>query len=197
MNIAEALKLNVKFLEIETFSTIRSIVKYERDTVAIVDIGSSMTKFYIVDSGIIRKSHIINIGSANMLEIFKGQKAEPKKAVGEGLIGDSVQLLREKIGTNNENIPTDLVRITNEIKKAILAYQKDNKRDINSVIFTGGGVIFDAVLPYIKQQLATTVEIADPFSRVQTPAFLENALKKTGPEFSVSVGLCLRGLSEQ
>ena len=199
VNIATNLKLNLKFLEIETFSTIRSVVKYERDTSAIVDIGSSMTKFYIVENGIIRKSHIINIGSFNMLKIFNNAKgdniADNHKAAQNGLIGESAKLLRNEIKMKKD-LPVDLVRITNEIKRAIISYQQENSKDINNIIFTGGGSIFKEILPYIKEQLSINVEVADPFSKVDNPAFLDNALKETGPEFAVAVGLGLRGLAE-
>ena len=195
VNIASALKLDLKFLEIETFSTIRSVVKYERDTSAIVDIGSSMTKFYIVENGIIRKSHIINIGSFNMLKIFSSKDSKSDKISQTGLIGESAKLLRDELRITND-LPVDLIRITNEIKKAIVKYQKENQKDIDSIVFTGGGSIFEEVLPYVKKELSVGVEIADPFSKVDNPAFLDNALKNTGPEFAVAIGLCLRGLAE-
>lgn len=195
VNIASALKLDLKFLEIETFSTIRSVIKYERDTSAIVDIGSSMTKFYIVENGIIRKSHIINIGSFNMLKIFKANEKKDAKATQTGLIGESAKLLRTELKATKE-LPVDLIRITNEIKKAIVAYQKENFKDIDNIIFTGGGSIFEEVLPYVQKELSVKVEVADPFSKVDNPAFLDNALRTTGPEFAVAVGLGLRGLAE-
>lgn len=197
VNIASTLKLNLKFLEIETFSTIRSVVKYERDTSAIVDLGSSMTKFYIIENGIIRKSHIINIGSYNMLKIFKAKKKKKEETTARqsGLIGESAKLLRTEMKIGSE-LPIDLIRITNEIKKAIVAYQKENGKDINNVIFTGGGSIFKEILPYVKKQLSTNIEIADPFSKVENPAFLDNSLKNAGPEFAVAIGLALRGLTD-
>ena len=40
------------------------------------------------------------------------------------------------------------------------------------------------------------VQIADPFSKVESPAFLSHVLKQAGPEFSVAVGLALRKLQE-
>ncbi|HIP21467.1 MAG TPA: type IV pilus assembly protein PilM [Candidatus Pacebacteria bacterium] len=195
VNIASALKLDLKFLEIETFSTIRSVVKYERDTSAIVDIGSSMTKFYIVENGIIRKSHIINIGSFNMLKIFSAKDRKDDKISQTGLIGESVKLLRNELRISND-LPVDLIRIINEIKKAIVKYQKENKKDIDNIVFTGGGSIFEEVLPYVKKELSIGVEVADPFSKVDNPAFLDNALRATGPEFAVAIGLGLRGLAE-
>lgn len=195
VNIAEALKLNLKFLEIETFSTIRSVVKYERDTTAIVDIGSSMTKFYIVEGGIIKKSHIINIGSFNMLKIFNAKEKNGPGTGNSGSVGETAKLLRNEIKMTSD-LPVDLIRITNEIKKAIVKYQKENAKDINNIIFTGGGSIFEEVLPYVKKELSIGVQIADPFSKVDNPAFLDSALRNTGPEFSVAIGLGLRGLRE-
>ena len=193
LNIASNLKLNLSFLEVETFSTIRSVIKYERDTSAIIDIGSSMTKFYIVENGIIRKSHIINIGSFNMLRIFKA--SHKSNISNDGVIGESAKLLRNEIRMK-EQVPIDLVRITNEIKRALISYQKENKRDIDIAVFTGGGVIVKDILNYFSKELSVKIEIADPFSKVDNPAFLDAALSNTGPEFAVSVGLCLRGLSK-
>ena len=123
-NIASILDLNLKFLEVETFSTIRAILAHERTTAAIVDIGSSITKFYIAESGIIRKSHIINIGSAKILDDFM-HKAQ-SQAVGNknlNITGESARLFRESL-KGLTDIPVDLSRIIDATNKAILDYQK-------------------------------------------------------------------------
>jgi len=122
--IASSLGLNIKFLEVETFSTIRSIVKHHRNTVAIVDIGAAITKFYIVEAGVIRKSSVINIGSAKMLDFF-GVNSKTKPSV--DVAGEAAQLMREHAGhvaDITSKIPTDLIRIVNEIKKIVVEYQK-------------------------------------------------------------------------
>jgi len=190
-NIASAVGLDLKFLEVETFSTIRSVIKHERNTTAIVDIGSSITKFYIVDSGIVRKSNIINIGSAKMLSAFRGGEsaANPNGDVN----GSAARLLRESM-SNGKNIPIDLTRIINQVKKAVIEYQKDNKKNVPEMVFTGGGALFKDIMPYVKQQLSMNVVAADPFSKVSNPAFLDIPLKEAGPEFAVAVGAALRGL---
>ncbi|KKW09565.1 MAG: hypothetical protein UY47_C0011G0001, partial [Parcubacteria group bacterium GW2011_GWB1_49_7] len=48
-----------------------------------------------------------------------------------------------------------------------------------------------------KNNFKTDVVIANPFNKVSAPAFLENILKETGPEFAVAIGLALRKLSEE
>ena len=42
----------------------------------------------------------------------------------------------------------------------------------------------------------TQIEIANPFAKVEYPAFLEEVLKNAGPEFTVAIGLAIRKLQE-
>ena len=190
-NIASITALDLKFLEVETFSTIRSVIKHERNTTAIVDIGSAITKFYIVESGIVRKSNIINIGSSKMLTSFRGGEnaANPNGEVN----GSAAKLLRETM-IDGKNIPIDLTRIINQVKKAVVEYQKDTNRNVSDMVFTGGGSLFKDIMPYVRDQMSMNVFEADPFSKVSNPAFLDAPLKEAGPEFSVAVGVALRGL---
>ena len=53
---------------------------------------------------------------------------------------------------------------------------------------------FPGLAEYAKKSLQAEVEIADPFSRTEAPAFLGNVLREIGPGFAVSVGIALRKL---
>ena len=55
---------------------------------------------------------------------------------------------------------------------------------------------FKGFAPLAKESFETEVVSGDPFSKVQTPAFLEEVLKHTGPEFAVAVGVAIRKLQE-
>lgn len=192
-NIAKDAGLELKFLEVETFATIRSVIKYERNTTAIIDIGSSITKFYIVEQGIIRKSHVINIGASKILSQFRG-KESAVNASGE-VNGEAAKLLREAMG-NEKKVPLDLSRIIREVHNAIIAYQKAHNSNVSDAVITGGGSLFKDIVPYVSKQLSVNVSIADPFSKVSNPAFLDEPLKEAGPEFAVAVGIALRGLQQ-
>ncbi len=193
--IASIIGLSIKFLEVETFSTIRSIVKHHSNTVVIIDIGASITKFYIVESGIVRKSTVINIGSAKMFNFF-GIDANNESAFNS--IGNTAKLMRENDSHNNldisTKIPTDLVRIINEVKKNIIEYQKTNNEDITEIVLTGGGILAGVIVDYFKSEFSVNVVVGDPFSKVENPAFLDKALHDAGATFSVAVGIALRGL---
>ena len=191
--IASIVGLNIKFLEVEIFSTIRSLIKQQRNRVAIIDIGATISKFYIVEFGIIRESHIINIGSSKMINLSKN---DVKSKIGLNVLGETAKLSRENSEDLSETnrTPANLSKIANEIRKYILGYQKKNNKDVSELILTGGGVLSVKIKNYLKSKLTTEVKIGDPFSRVHNPAFLDAALKDAGSTFAVAVGIALRGL---
>ena len=47
-----------------------------------------------------------------------------------------------------------------------------------------------------NEKLGIKVELGDPFSRTQAPAFLQDVLKRSGLAFSTALGLALRKLQE-
>jgi Tfp pilus assembly PilM family ATPase len=151
-----------------------------------------MTKIYIVNNSIIRKTHIINIGSSKILKQLGQQKSHLSKD--SDISNETATLLRE-MKMRKDGVPVNLVRITNEIKKTIFEFQRENHADIDTMLITGGGIVFDQVRDYLEKELSVQVQVSDPFSKVDNPAYLDAALKKVGPEFAVAIGLALRGLS--
>ena len=60
----------------------------------------------------------------------------------------------------------------------------------------GGGIALVGLIENAHKAFQIEVEKGDPFSKVETPAFLDEVLKKVGPEFAVAVGIALRRLQE-
>ena len=50
---------------------------------------------------------------------------------------------------------------------------------------TGGGSLLKGIKEKAQSSFETPVEVADPFSKMEYPAFLEEVLKTAGPEFTV------------
>ncbi len=191
--VSDNSNLALKFMEIETFSTIRSIIKHEKNSVLILDIGSAATKVYIVEQGLIQKSHIINVGSRNIMKVLGIQKS--KASIGSSLDLTNKDLSLSGSMKQTKTTPVDLARIIKEVNRVILDYQKKNRRNIEKIVMTGGGSILKGIYPYLAEALEAEIEFADPFSKVETPAFLADALRDAGPEFSVAIGLAIRGIS--
>jgi len=187
--------LQPSFYEIEIFSSIRSVVEQGVTTSMIIDMGTRATKLYIVERGMLRSSHIINKGSQDItlalskaLSISVSEAETMKRAYGlKG--GPEYKELTEIITVN-------LDYMFYEANATLLNYQKKYSKNINKVILTGGGVLLKGFTDLAKISFQTEVVYADPFGKLETPAFLADEFAKAGPEFSVAIGVALRKLTE-
>lgn len=194
-DIASKLNLAVDAFEIETFSSIRSVMPNDLSATAILDIGAGSSKLAIIDYGIVRLSHTIPKGSqditfsiASSLGIPFAKAEEVKRRL--GLVGDV-----EK-GDLVEMISPTVEYIFAEASKTMVKYQRENKRSINKVVLIGGGAMLKGILEVARSIVGVPVVIGLPFDKVEAPAFLNNVLKEAGPEFAVAVGLALRKLED-
>ena len=194
-SITHGVNILPSFYEIELFSSIRAVVDQGIQTVMILDMGARLTKLYIVERGILRASHIINKGSQDItLAVSQSMsisvnEAENIKRV-YGLKGGPEQSELTEITTLN------LDYIFYEANATLLNYQKKYSKNISKVILTGGGVLLKGFMDLAKISFQTDIVYADPFGRLETPAFLEKEFKEAGPEFAVAIGVALRRLAE-
>ncbi|MSR71379.1 MAG: type IV pilus assembly protein PilM [Candidatus Taylorbacteria bacterium] len=193
--ITSQASLESSFFEIEIFSTIRAALEQGIEAQMVLDMGAGTTKLYIVERGILKNSHTINRGSQDItLAISKGM----------GIGVNEAENLKRTIGLSdkpedkalNEVISLTLDYIFYEANRVLLNYQKKYNKDISKVVLTGGGVLLTGFAELAKKSFQTEIVTADPFDKVETPAFLSNVLKNAGPEFTVALGVALRKLSE-
>lgn len=186
--------LEAGFFEIEIFSTMRAVLDEALRPVMIMDVGAASTKLYVVERGVIRSSHTINRGSQDItLTLSKSlglsmERAEVIKRQA-GLVGDNKSL--------TEVILLTLDHIFAEVNNVLLSFEKKYNKTISKIVLVGGGSTLKGFADLAKSNFKTDVVLADPFNKVSAPAFLENILKETGPEFAVAIGLALRKLAEE
>ncbi len=187
--------INASFFEIEIFSTIRSVLDPELETQMIVDLGAATTKLYIVEQGIIRTSHIVNRGSQDItLALSKALNITVETA--EAYKRDLTQVPDDQKENFAQIANISLDFIFSEVKRILQNYQKKYNKDIPKVIMVGGGARLNGVLKIAENHLETQIVLGDPFEKTEAPAFLEEVLKNTGPEFTVAMGTALRKLQE-
>lgn len=194
-SIVKGAGLSTSFFEIEMFASIRSLIDRDLSPVMIFDMGASSTKLYIVERGIIRKSHIITRGSQDItLSISQGLQITVDKA----------EKVKRNLGANSEadeKTVYDIIDLTldyifSEAGTVLLNYEKRYSKTISKIYLTGGGVAMKGFYNYAKSRFQTEVVMGEPFAKVETPAFLTEILKESGLDFSVAVGLALRKLQE-
>jgi len=187
-------QLTASFYEIEIFSTIRSVVDEPVKPVIVLDIGASATKVYVVEHGVVALSHNIpkggqdvtrTIAVAHSMPIAKAELLKKEHGFKEG---DS--------GYDRKTIELVFSRIFEEARRAMSQYEASGKKSVSALILTGGGGVTKELGAYAQSFFSVPVQIADPFSKSEAPAFMQAVLKEIGPEFAVAVGLALRKLEE-
>lgn len=191
--IVQESKLNIDFFEVEAFSTARASLSGEKSPVMIVDLGASSVKIYIIDRGMLLSSHTINRG---------GQDISFSISKGLGIPFDHAEHLKRSLGKVNiveEPKIRELVNIheeyiLSEIKTVLTMFQKTKDSTVSKIILTGGACLLDGFSEKMKQNFSTEIELATPFSKLESPVSLQETLKITGATFSTAIGLALRAL---
>jgi type IV pilus assembly protein PilM len=190
--------VHVEFYEIEIFSAIRSCLGHGMAPVLVVDIGAASTKMYIVERGIVRLTHLVTMGGAQITEVlgrsmsWEFEKAERVKRE-RGLLESKAYSAEENERIGSALLST-LSRVFSEVNRVLLSYGQRYNKNVAHVVLTGGGASLPGLAAEAKRSLSAEVEIADPFSRTEAPAFLADVLRDIGPGFAVSAGLALRKL---
>ncbi len=187
--------LDANFFEIEIFSTIRSVLDQNVEPVMILDTGAASTKLYIVERGIVRSSHTISRGSQDITMAL---------ATSLSISVEKAEILKRTTGWSKEPDKKDMAEVISlsldfvfsEARRAALNYQAKYKKSIQKTVLVGGGSGMKGFAELAQKNLEMPVVLADPFSKVEAPAFLGNVLKQNGPEFAVALGVALRRLGD-
>lgn len=190
-------KLEKAFLEIELFSTVRSVLDQGIQPVMVLDFGASSAKIYLVEHGIVRDSHSINKGSQDItLSISRGMNVPPARAE-ELKRGTGMPATPEEAVHIREASLLVLDAIFAEARRIMLLFEKRSNKTVGKIVVSGGGSALLGFGDALKARFPDTEIVwADPFGKTVAPAFLEKTLKELGPEFSVAVGLALRKLNQ-
>jgi type IV pilus assembly protein PilM len=188
--------LTPSFYEIEIFSTVRAVVDEPTKPVMVIDVGASATNMYVVERGIVVMSHSMPKG---------GQDATQALAASSSVSFGEAETWKKKIGFTSTGAPEKYhprqLEITYsgifaEARRVLVSFESETKRSIARIVLTGGGSVIRSIEEIAKSVFTTPLSTADPFSKVEAPAFMSPILKDIGPEFSVALGLALRQLED-
>lgn len=189
--------LDIGFFEIEVFSSIRSTLDRGIEPVMLIDMGTSSTKVYIVEHGVVRGSHRIDQGGEDITRTIVNEQdvafsqAEKLKRQ-EGLNGDG-----DKADLVAESAHNVLDHVFAQAQEIVSNYQEENATVVEEAVLTGGGAALSGMEETASELLKIEARRADPFSKLQTPEFLSATLTDIGPEFAVAIGAALRRLQER
>lgn len=185
--------LSAETLEVESFSAIRADFHHEMSAVLLVDFGASKTKLSIVEYGVVRSFHIINRGSADITNSL---------ATALGIDFKTAEEMKRAQGINTEGKAGEAIKLSldyifSETESTIWNYEKKYNKTVTKVIFSGGGSLLPGLVGAAQVKFKNEVILANPFSKVEAPAFLEPVLESIGPEFAIAIGASLRELGAE
>ena len=179
--------------EIEIFSTMRSVLSPQDSVVAVVDFGAVSTRFYIVQNGIIVKTHStvlsgvgVTTALADALQIPFTDAEKMKRSVGMRGKEEDPRIQKAIVGAVERGL--------REIHTVIKRFEESEHTTIEKIVITGSGALLNGLDAYMHDMFSHTIVIANPFAKVAYPAFLEDTLTQGGPVFSGAVGVALRAL---
>src|SRR3990167_5393004 len=192
-NIFQSTRLGVKAFEIEIFSYARSVLSKELHPSLLVDLGAQSTRFVIVDYGVIRMAHTIDRGSLELTDaLSRSLGIEFDRA--EHLKYDTGLSSRPEHKEIKSVIEPILDNIFSEGSRVISEYYKKYGRSVKKAYLLGGGALLNGIQDFAVSRFGIEVRFADPFSKVEYPAFLKETLREIGPTFATAMGAALRAI---
>jgi len=193
--ILSGVGLSLAYAELEPFSATRAALSEARTSAAIVDLGASATKLYIVENGTMQKTHSVTTGGVALTSALAGALGVSFKDA-EGQKRTHGLRAAEESATVSKTLQKELDRVTHELSRVIGDYEKEKGAQLSSIVLTGGGAEMVGMLEYMQDTLQRKTFLGAPFNKVAYPAFLEDSLKAAGPSFTVAIGAALRQFSE-
>ena len=190
--LASTIGLELKTIEIESFSMVRALVGNDQGNFIIVDMGSRICNIILVEKGVVKVNRNIDAGGREITRMI-AQSMDIEEARAEKL-----KLSNKKFLDSESSItfPT-LDFVVGEINRVISAfYKEEGNSKVDAVILSGGTANLQGLTEYFSNALQIKTVVGNPFSRIEYDQRLVGSLKELGPQFSVCIGLALKGVEE-
>jgi type IV pilus assembly protein PilM len=192
--LAKEAGITLDSIELESFSMVRSLVGNDEGNFIIVDMGSRICNIILVRDGMISLSRNIDAGGTDITKtIAKSLGIDEERA--ELLKVSGRNLFEKESFINFPSLELILAEINRVIKT--IQNEKNGTNKIDGVILSGGTANLTGIKEYFSRNLEQNVLLGDPFGRVDYPKKLENEIRKKGLQFTVSLGLAIKGFNNR
>ncbi len=190
MTLMQTVELPAPPTEIECFSAIRAALGSNQEQIAIIDIGATVAKLYLVEAGVLARMHRVPTGGVKVTERLMQERQ--LSFIDSESLKRTVTIGGTDYGWVEKVTHSTYTKVLREFKQVINEYEKRSGRSIDSVILTGGAVSGFGLVAAIGHELGRPTTLIRPFEKVAYPAFMEDTLTNIGPSFAVALGSALR-----
>lgn len=191
-NLVKESGLKTNFVELETFSLVRSLIGDDLSRFILVDIGARTTNIILVEDGIVKVNRNVESGGYDITSAISDSmnvsrlRAESLKKEKDNLLG----------GSDLSLVIPSVEMVSSEILRIINAFQEKNKdKKIDGVILSGGSAKIKGLDKYFFKVLGIKTILGNPWRKIIVKPELESKVKnEIGTSFSVAIGLALSGI---
>ncbi|MDO8530029.1 MAG: type IV pilus assembly protein PilM [bacterium] len=189
--IAAMCGLEIYALEAEALGMVKSLVKNNKKTICLMDIGVQSSTVNIIDNGNLQRSYSFNFHSGQLANAVSsalnvGQHEAEEIKNKEGILSS-----RQGVAKALYLLVDSLLR---EIKLISSEFYQSEQKQVEEIYLTGGTANLPGLKEYISESLKKYVAVPNSFAGLLYPPILEETLRQMSPGFSVAVGAALGGL---
>ncbi len=207
MAVCEAAGLTVEVVDLEAFAMYRSLIEVDptvsvqEETIALVDIGASMTSVSVIHQGVFVVNRTVPHGGRLLTDALKAYfKLEDADAEAGKSQLDARDLLSDHVVKENPPLRVvqphldDLVR---EVRRSLNYFQSQQlegtpgARKVNRIVLAGGGAKLLGLAEYMEKKLGLPIACAGIYAAKQFSALGETA--DSGLDMAVAAGLAIHG----
>ncbi|MDP3800289.1 MAG: type IV pilus assembly protein PilM [bacterium] len=194
-------------LELESAAAARSLFpkKENKDSILVLDIGSTQTRFMIVSEGILRftSSNTVagNQFSKTLSEHFPVNLKEAefmKRMVGLDKNQEKGKELLEALRPSLESLKDQIQNYLTFFETHPAShYFSEGAKKISKIVLTGGGACLWGIADWLNQEVGLSVVLANPISRININPHskIKLSLEESLP-YTSAIGLALRNFEE-
>jgi type IV pilus assembly protein PilM len=204
MATAEAARVQLRILDVESFALLRSAVPAAANgqTIAVVDLGAEASDILITEGPRLRFTRNIPIGGQVLLNAIH-EAMDVDLATARSLLEEKGEVLEEGVTTADHTterlhdiIAPHIGDLVTEIRRSLDYYQTRSRAAVvDQVLLAGGLARLKNLDRTIAAELGIPASVAVPFVniKVNPQAFPPEYLQTTGATMAVAVGLAMRG----
>lgn len=190
-DIAKDSGLELCALEAEVFGITKALIKDNKKTVCMIDIGAQSSTINIIDQGLLKRSYSFSFNSNQLTSALSS-------ALKIGF--EQAEEIKNKEGLNSprpavaQTLYPLIDSLLVEIKNISAEFFQSEKKQVEEIYLTGGTARLLGLKEYLTKNLKKNVYVPNCFSDFSYPIILKETLKDMSPGFSAAVGVALDGL---
>ncbi len=189
--MAQESGLELYALEAEALSITRALIKNNKKTICLMDIGVQSSTVNIIDDGFLKRSYSFNFYSNQLVRAVASALSVSDKEAEEIKNKEGLVSLRQGLAETLYLLVDPLVA---KIKSISSEFMQSEKKEVEEIYLTGGTANLPGLKEYFEKTLGKKVHVSNCFSDILYPPILDETLRKMSPSFSVAVGAALSGL---